>query len=270
MATAAEARLECTAMFFDRYTPDARQAVDIAREEAAKSGSPQVEAEHLLLGICRMSAPDLKELLRLKELEDGILADLRASAQFDSRQTPANLPLSNAGKRIVAYAVEEAVRLNSPGIGSGHLLLGVLRETDSRASRLLIAHNVDLAQARQIVATLRMHEGTGRSPGSIGLASRIKRRNWIGTAVQVILIVLLGVLIANSAITGRTLLVVAAVWLLTVLAWMKLGPSNFFVSLGKQNRAKTVLAYALVWFLQVFTLGWIMPLGIGLYRVTVR
>jgi ATP-dependent Clp protease ATP-binding subunit ClpC len=123
-------------MFFDRYTEDARRAVAMAKEEAANVGSPHIEAEHLALGVARAVEPDLKELLRLKELEDTLRSDLRAHAQFESRQTPADLPLSNPGKRILAYAAEEAVRLNSPGIGSGHLLLGVLRESESIASRL--------------------------------------------------------------------------------------------------------------------------------------
>ena len=60
-------------------------------KEAASIGSPHIEAEHLLLGVARAVEPDLKELLRLKELENTLRADLRAHAQFESRQTPADL-----------------------------------------------------------------------------------------------------------------------------------------------------------------------------------
>jgi Clp amino terminal domain, pathogenicity island component len=257
-------------MFFDRYTEDARRAIAMAKEEAANIGSSHIEAEHLLLGVAGAVEPDLRELLRLKELEGTLRADLRANAQFELRQTPADLPLSNPGKRILAYAAEEAVRLNSPGIGSGHLLLGVLRESESSASRLLIAHDVDLARARQIVGSLQTREDTGKSSRSIGLASRIKRRYWIGIAGQLMLLILLGVVVASSAITGRHLLVIASVWFLAVLAWMKLGPSSFFMSLGRQNRAKTAVIYAFGWFFQIFMFGWLLPLGIGIYRVTVR
>jgi len=257
-------------MFFDRFTEDARRAVAIAKEEAANIRSPHIEAEHLLLGISRAIEANLKEALRLKEVEDALRADFRANAQFESPEAPADLPLSNPGKRILAYAAEEAIRLNSPGIGSGHLLLGVLRESESIPSRLLIAHNVDLARARQIVTTLRSHKDSEKSSGSIGLASRVKRRYWIGVAAQVTLIVLLGVVVADSTITGRHLLLIAAAWFLIVLAWMKLGPSDFFLSLGKQNRAKIAVIYAVGWFYQVFMFGWLLPLGIGIYRVTVR
>jgi Clp amino terminal domain, pathogenicity island component len=257
-------------MFFDQYTEDARRAIAIAKEEAANIGSPVIEAEHLLLGIARAIEPDLKESLRLKEVEDVLRADFRANAQFESHGASADLPLSNPSKRILAYAVEEAVRLNSPGIGSGHMLLGVLRESESSASRLLIAHNVDLARARQIVAALGTKKDAGKSFSPIGLASRINRRYWIGIAGQLTLIVLLGVVIANSAITGPYLLVIATAWFGAVFAWMKLGPSSFFLSLGKQNRAKVTVIYAFGWLYQVFMFGWLLPLSIGIYRVTVR
>jgi len=242
----------------------------MSKEEAANIGSPHIEAEHLLLGIARAVEPDLRELLRLKELEDTLRADLRANAQFESRQTPTDLPLSNPSKRILAYAAEEAVRLNSPGVGSGHLLLGVLRESESIASRSLIARNVDLARVRQIVRATWTHDGTEKTSRSIASASRIKRRYWIGIAGQLTLIVLLGVVVANSTITGGYLLAIASLWFLAVLAWMKLGPSSFFLSLGKQNRAKTAVIYAFGWFYQVFMFGWLLPLSIGIYRVTVR
>jgi hypothetical protein len=69
---------------FDRYTEAARQAVAISKEEAAKLRSPHIETEHLLLGISRSSEPALKELLRLKEVEDSLRADLGATAQLES------------------------------------------------------------------------------------------------------------------------------------------------------------------------------------------
>jgi hypothetical protein len=255
---------------FEWYTEDARQAVAIAKEEAAKLRSPYIEAEHLLLGISRSSQPALKELLRLEEVEDSLRVDLGATAQLDSSEKPADLPLSNPSKRILAYAAEEAVRLNSRGIASGHLLLGVLRESESIASRLLVAHNVDLQTARQIVATSRTYDVTEQSASSIGLASTIKRRFWIGIAVQLAVVVLFGVAMAKSTVTGRNLFVIAAIWFVAAIAWNQLGASSFFLSLGKRNRAKIAVVYALGSLYQLFMFGWLFPLGVGIYRVTVR
>ena len=66
------------------------------------------------------------------------------------------------------------------------------------------------------------HEKSG---SSIGLESTIKRRFWIGIAVQLALGVLLGVGVAENTFVGRHLLVIAAVWFMAALAWNKLGPS---------------------------------------------
>src|SRR5882724_7355989 len=253
--------VKCTAMF-DRYTEDARQALTVAKEEAAKLSSPYIEAEHLLLGISRSSEPELKELLRLRAVEDALRAALGATALLEASEEPANLPLSNTGKRILAYAAEEAARLNSRGIGSRHLLLGILRESESIAARFLVVNNVDLKRARQIVATSRTHGDTETSASSIGLASTIKRRYWIGIAGQLALIVLLGVAVAKSTVTGRHLLVISAIWSMAALAWNKLGPSSFFLSLGKRNASKIAVVYEFGWLYQLFMFGWLFPLGV--------
>ena len=98
----------------------------------------------------------------------------------------------------------------------------------------------------------------------------IKRRYWIGVAVQLALIVLLGLAVAKSTVTGRHLLVIAAIWFTASLAWNQLGPSSFFLSLGKRNSSKIAVIYAFGWLLQLLMLGWLLPLGVGIYRITVR
>jgi ATP-dependent Clp protease ATP-binding subunit ClpA len=56
--------------------------------------------------------------------------------------------LSNAGKRVLAYAAEEAERLASKPIGTEHLLLGLLREKSSEVPAALAAAGIDLHSAR--------------------------------------------------------------------------------------------------------------------------
>lgn len=258
---------------FERYTENARQAIFLAREEASRFGSSCIESEHLLLGTMRSCELELNELLKLKGLEGALRADLAVTVQQDITSN-SDRPLSNQSKRILAYAAEEAERLNSPGIGSGHLLLGILRESETSASRFLLAHNVDLLTARQIIAMLsRSHIGdTGQSSrSSIGWASTARRRYWIGTAAQLALLILLGIGVAKSAVNGRHLLVIGAIWFVASFAWNILGPSSFFWSFGKRNRAIAMAAsYAVCWLHQLFMFGWLIPLGVGIYRVTMR
>jgi ATP-dependent Clp protease ATP-binding subunit ClpC len=160
---------------FERYTVNARQAIFFATEEASRFGSSCIESEHLLLGTMHTCELELNELLKLEELEGCLRDDLAATAQLHIN-SKCDVPLSNPSKRILAYAAEEAERLNSPGIGSGHLLLGILRESESIASRFLLGHKVDLPRTRQIVAMLsRSHTG------DTGQASRV-RTGWASTA----------------------------------------------------------------------------------------
>ena len=98
----------------------------------------------------------------------------------------------------------------------------------------------------------------------------MKRRYWIGVGVQLALIVLLGAAVAKSTVTGRYLLVISAIWFTVALAWNQLGPSSFFLSLGKRSPAKIAVIYAFGYLIQLFMFGWLLPLGVGIYRITVR
>jgi ATP-dependent Clp protease ATP-binding subunit ClpA len=59
-----------------------------------------------------------------------------------------DLPLSNPGKRVLAYAAQEADRLTSQPIGTEHLLLGLLRGKNSDVLAALAAVGIDLRSAR--------------------------------------------------------------------------------------------------------------------------
>ncbi len=264
-------RVQCGGMF-ERYTENARQVIFLATEEASRFGSTRIESEHLLLGTMRSCELGLNELLKLKDLESIFRADLAVTVQLDTT-SKRDIPLSNQSKRILAYAAEEAERLNSHGIGSGHLILGVLREPDSIASRFLLMHNVDLLRARQMIAMLsRSHNGdTGQSSRSpIGRASTARRRYWIGTAAQLALFIFLGIGVARSNVTGRHLLLVAAIWFVAAFAWNILGPSSFVWIFGKRRTIAMAISYAFFWLHQLLMVGWLIPLGVGIYRVTIR
>src|SRR5215472_11349158 len=108
---------------YERYTDNARQTMFFAREEASRAGSLYIEPEHLLLAIMRTAEAGLNEVLKLKELEEPLRADLTTGRAEATSSSVGIIPLSNQNKRILAYAAEEALRLDSPGIDSSHLLL---------------------------------------------------------------------------------------------------------------------------------------------------
>ena len=140
------------ALMYERFNESARSAMFYATEEARPS-SPYIEPEHLLLGVMRASEPELSSTLDFSEL----VQKFRGNRATQDRAAPVGgyTPLANASKRALAYAAEEAASLDSWEINTGHLLLGILRESDAIAAVFLTEHGIDLKKARQVVATLR-------------------------------------------------------------------------------------------------------------------
>ena len=134
---------------FERYTEKARRVIFFARYEASQFGSPYIDTEHLLLGLLR----EYKALAHRFLPSHASMESIRRQVEHhspvrDKVATSVDLPLSNECKRILAYAAEEAERLNHKYIGTEHLLLGLLREEKCFAAELLREHGVRLSAIR--------------------------------------------------------------------------------------------------------------------------
>src|SRR5438876_2963861 len=146
---------------FERYTEKARRVIFFARYEASQFGSPCIETEHLLLGLLREDkrivqmffGSHFAEEIR-KRIEQHTIIREKVSTSVD-------LPLSNEGKRVLAYAAEEAELLDHKHIGTEHLLLGLMREKESFAAQLLNEAGLRLEDARKRV-------GDGVAKGVLG------------------------------------------------------------------------------------------------------
>jgi haloalkane dehalogenase len=137
---------------FERYTEKARRVVFFARYEASQFGSRSIEPEHILLGLLRedrqlvahfFSEPvwAATESIR-KEIERRLPRDEKARDSVD-------LPLSPQAKRVLNYAADESERLQHRNIGTGHLLLGILREQKSIAAEVLEEHGLKVDRVRE-------------------------------------------------------------------------------------------------------------------------
>jgi ATP-dependent Clp protease ATP-binding subunit ClpC len=139
---------------FERYTEKARRVIFFARYEASQFGSPYIETEHLLLGLLREDKALTNRFLRGRESVEVIHKRIEDHTVVREKvSTSVDLPLSNEGKRVLAYAAEEAVRLSHQHVGTEHLLLGLLREENSFAAQLLKERGVTLSQIRDELAT---------------------------------------------------------------------------------------------------------------------
>ena len=140
---------------FERYTEKARRVIFFGRYEASEFGSPCIETEHLLLGILREDKALILRLFKHPGTIESIRKDIEGHLVTGKKiPTSVDLPLSNEGKRVLAYAAEEAEKFAHKNIGVGHLLLGMLREEKCFVAELLRKGGINLASARELVKTI--------------------------------------------------------------------------------------------------------------------
>jgi hypothetical protein len=138
---------------FERYTEKARRVIFFARYEASVFGNPYIGPEFLLLGLVRED-----KYVVTRWLGEGVWAEVfREEIEKHLHKEPristaVDLPLTNESKRILAYAAEEAHRLAHPHIGTEHLFLGILRESNSYAAKMLVSRGVDINTVRETMA----------------------------------------------------------------------------------------------------------------------
>ena len=141
---------------FERFNEHVRRSLFFARYEASRSSSHSIGSEHLLLGILREADPVLTGLfdgagVNVRELREELLGDRVA---LDQVSTSPDLPLAEETKKILAYAVHEAESMGHPGVGSEHLLLGLLRIEGCNAAQYLTARGLELFELREGVVRL--------------------------------------------------------------------------------------------------------------------
>ena len=135
---------------FERYTEKARRVIFFAREEASQVGSPYIETEHLLMGLLREDKALVKRFLPSDAAVESIRKQVENHSTIREKfSTSVDLPLSQACKRVLAFAAEESQHLNHQHIGTEHLLLGLLREEKCFAAEILHERGLQLSTIRE-------------------------------------------------------------------------------------------------------------------------
>src|SRR6202795_3913365 len=161
---------------FERYTERARRVIFFARYEASQFGSTTIETEHLLLGLIREDKNLTNRFLRNHSSIESIRKEIEGRTTIREKvSTSIDLPLSNECKRILAYAAEEAERLNHRHIGTEHLLLGILREEKCVAAEILQERGLRLNAIREELAPLVVDRQTLIKPKETPLLSEFSR-----------------------------------------------------------------------------------------------
>lgn len=157
------ASCEGRSIVFERYTEKARRVIFFARWEASQFGSHEITTEHLLLALFH-EAPDLLGRIVPRASEEAARRLIETlTPPGEPVSTSVDLPLSQAAKRVLPFAAEEAERLNHKHIGTEHLLLGLAREKECLAAKILGEAGLDPVKVRKVFA--RVSPPTRVEPG---------------------------------------------------------------------------------------------------------
>ncbi len=134
----------------NNFTPRAQQVLALARKEADRFNHNYVGTEHILLGLIKLGqgvAVNVLERMNL-ELETVRVEVEKQVGTGPEPKTPGNIPYTPRVKKVLALANKEAKQLNHSYVGTEHILLGLLREGDGVAARVLKSLDVDIQRTR--------------------------------------------------------------------------------------------------------------------------
>jgi ATP-dependent Clp protease ATP-binding subunit ClpC len=157
---------------WQRFTERARRVVFFAQEEAGRLGENYVSTEHLLLGLVRENDSVAARILDRMGVSLGrIRSEIERQVTRGDGRLGQDMQLTPRAKRVIDLAYDEARQLSNNYIGTEHLLLGLIREGEGLAGRVLAKLGVDLERTRREVMALQDNESgmpthqkqTGRS-----------------------------------------------------------------------------------------------------------
>ena len=152
-----------------KFTARAEKALELANEIALELGHNYIGTEHILYGLCKEGTGVASKVLQNQNISDEDI--LREIEMLIGVGEPLNenesLGFTPRSKRIIENAFVEARKLGSEFIGTEHLLIGIMREGDSVAVRIMMDLNIDPRKLyNEIVKVLNEDETDSNSPRS--------------------------------------------------------------------------------------------------------
>lgn len=141
-------------MMFGRFTERAQKVLALAQEEAIRLGHNNIGTEHILLGLIRegegIAAKALQSLgLGLERIQEEVETMIGRG-----QEPPSNIAYTPRAKKVIELSMDEARKLGHSYVGTEHVLLGLIREGEGVAARVLNNVGVSLNKARQQVLQL--------------------------------------------------------------------------------------------------------------------
>ncbi len=138
---------------FEKFTNRAKQVIKLAKREAQRLNHNYLGTEHVLLGLLKLGQGIAVNVLRNLNLDfETVRAEVERLVGYGPEiQLYGDPALTGKVKKVFEYSNEEAANLNHNYVGTEHLLLGLLRQTDGVAAQVLENLNVNLKEIRKEV-----------------------------------------------------------------------------------------------------------------------
>jgi ATP-dependent Clp protease ATP-binding subunit ClpC len=161
---------------FERFTERARQVVVLAQDEARALKHNYIGTEHILLGLLREEEGLAARVLESLDITvEEVRAQVARIVGQGDEVTTGQIPFTPRAKKVLELALREALSLGHNYIGTEHILLGLVRENEGVAARILLDFDADAEKIRNEI--IRMLSGPGRRQGGGGGAPGEKSKS---------------------------------------------------------------------------------------------
>src|SRR5688572_1159346 len=129
---------------FERFTDRARRAMTLANQESQRRGHDHVGTEHLLFGLAREESGLAAVVLREFRVQPAVVREKIDQMGHGPSKGPPPMKVERTErfKRVLNSAIDEAASLSHNYVGTEHLLLGLLREQEGTAAKVLASLNL--------------------------------------------------------------------------------------------------------------------------------
>ncbi|MFZ7943150.1 MULTISPECIES: ATP-dependent protease ATP-binding subunit ClpC [Bacillaceae] len=159
-------------MMFGRFTERAQKVLALAQEEAIRLGHNNIGTEHILLGLVREG-----EGIAAKALYGLGLGSEKIQKEVENligkgQETSQTIHYTPRAKKVIELSMDEARKLGHSYVGTEHILLGLIREGEGVAARVLNNLGVSLNKARQqVLQLLGSNDSSGHQGGASATAN---------------------------------------------------------------------------------------------------
>jgi ATP-dependent Clp protease ATP-binding subunit ClpC len=165
------------ALMFDRFTDNAKQSMNRARQESQRLGHDFLGTEHMLLGILTVDDSTAVRVLEAMNVDRVRLrTEVEKLVTLGAAKPLGQIPFTVGAKKVLELSMDEAGGLGHNYLGTEHLLLGLVKEDVGVAAIVLRSLGVDLATTRSGIV-----EYLGNDGGHIGresIRTQIRELSW--------------------------------------------------------------------------------------------